>query len=481
MALLAGCKVGPNYREPPLLAGRASAPALIEGASPAFRSAPLPPDWWRLYDDPRLNALVQKALVHNTDLRTALASLEQVRDVLRETQAQRTPQTTFTGAATYGQASADELGAARALSPGPFYDLAGMVSYDLDLFGRLRRAVEAGRADVGAAQAALDLARINVAAETAQAYAGACSAGLLIAVTDRSIVLAQTTLDVTQRRFTGGVAGVTDVVRARTLLRQTAATLPALMAQQRADLFMLATLTGDPPEAFPRSVSSCTAPPLLRRQIPIGDGSALLKRRPDVREAERRLASAVATIGVTTAGLYPSVTLGGGLGTEAASLGDIVKNRAFEWNVGPMVTWTFPNIAIVRAEIAASNAQARADLATFDGEVLTALRETETALVTLARQLDTERDLTAARDDAATANRNVLRLYDGGVGEFLDTLDAERTLISADNALASATAQVSQDQIALFLALGGGWQSAPPVAETPLDVVKAPKTVRRGH
>ena len=131
----------------------------------------------------------------------ALASLEQVRDVLRQTQAQRTPQTVLSGSATYGQGSADEAGAAEALKPGPFYDLAGMVSYDLDLFGRLRRAVEAGRADVGAAQAALDLARVNVAAQTAGAYAGACAAGLQIAVTNRSIVLARTTLDVTQRRI----------------------------------------------------------------------------------------------------------------------------------------------------------------------------------------------------------------------------------------------------------------------------------------
>ena len=176
----------------------------------------------------------------------------------------------------------------------------------------------------------------------------------------------------------------------------------------------------------------------------------------------------MASIGGVTAGLYPSVTLGGSIGTEATSLADIVRNRAVQWNVGPMVSWTFPNTAIVRAEIAASNDQARADLAAFDGDVLTALRETETALVTLARQLDNERDLLGARDDAAEASRNTLRLYNGGVGEFLDTLDAERTLISADTALASATAQVSQDQIALFLALGGGWENAPAVESTPL-------------
>ncbi|MHB8284561.1 MAG: efflux transporter outer membrane subunit [Caulobacteraceae bacterium] len=478
VALLAGCKVGPNYRAPPLLSGKTPAPALIEGASPAFEAAPLPSNWWRLYDDPQLDALVAKALVHNTDLRVALASLEQVRDVLRETQSQRTPQTTLNGYTTYGQESGDANGYTTALKPGPVYDLTGAVSYDLDLFGRLRRAVEAGRADVGTAQAALDLARVNVAGQTAAAYAGVCATGLQIQVVERSIALAQTTLGVTQRRVAGDVAGVTDVVQARALLRQTQATLPSLQAQQRADLYTLATLTGDPPEAFPAALSTCTQPPLLRRPIPIGDGTALLKRRPDVREAERKLASSVATIGVTTSQLYPSVTLGGMLGTTATSAADIVRNRAFEWSLGPMVSWTFPNLATAKAEIAASNATARGDLASFDGTVLTALRETETALVTLARQLDTERDLSLTRDDAATANRNITRLYQGGVGEFLDTLDAERTLISADNALASATAQVSQDQITLFMALGGGWENAPAVAETPLTSVESKRPAK---
>ena len=265
---LAGCKVGPNYRPPPLLDGRTLAPVLTGANEPAFQAAPLPPHWWRLYDDARLDALEQKALIHNTNLRTALASLEQVRDVLRQSEAQRLPQTALNGSATYGQGSADAVGAPAALSPGPVYNLAGLVSYDLDLFGRLKRAVEAGRADVGAAEAALDLARVNVAAQTAAAYAGACSGGLQIAVTLRSIRLAEATLNVVQRRYTGGVSGVTDVVRARTLLRQTMAGLPTLQAQQRSDLYMLAVLTGDPPGAFPRDVAGCTAPRSCAAQSP---------------------------------------------------------------------------------------------------------------------------------------------------------------------------------------------------------------------
>lgn len=471
-SLLAGCTVGPNYHTPPVLTGATPPPPLTSGGEAAYdRIAPLPPRWWRLYDDPTLDALEEKALARNTDLRVAVASLEQAQAQLRGVQLQRTPQTSLTVDPSYGQASGDANGSPVALKPGPVYDAMESISYDLDLFGRLKRSIEASKADVGAAQAALDLARVNVAASTAAAYSSVCSAGLEIAVTHRSLVIAQQSLDVTQRRFDVGIAGINDVVRARTLLRQTAATLPALITQQRSALFTLATLTGDPPEAFPAAVAACTTPPLVRTPIPIGDGAGLLARRPDMRQAERKLAAAVAGIGVSTASLYPSISIGGGIGTTATSLPDIVRDRGFTWNVGPLISWNIPNFSAARAQVAQSNATARGALAGFDGTVLTALRETETALTTLARQLDTQRELAAARDDAATANSNTAKLYAGGVGEFLDTLDAERTLIEAENSLASATAQVSQDQIGLFMALGGGWQDAPAVEATSLRSV----------
>lgn len=473
--LVAGCTVGPNYRRPPALSGATPPPALARGEEASYAAAPLPPKWWRLYDDPTLDALEENALARNTDLRVALASLEQARAALRGAQLQRTPQTSLTVDPAYGQASGDANGVSTGLKPAAVYDAMESISYDLDLFGRLRRSIEASKADVGAAEAALDLARVNVAAQTAGAYASVCSAGLQIAVTNRSIAVARQTLDVTQRRFDAGIAGINDVVRARTLLRQTAANMPALLAQQRGALYMLATLTGDPPEGFPPEVAHCASPPLIRAAIPVGDGAGLLARRPDVRQAERKLASAVAGIGVSTAALYPSITIGGAFGTTATHLPDIVRDRAFHWNVGPLVTWNVPNLGAARAQVEESSAAARGALASFDGTVLTALRETDTALTTLARQLDTERELKAARDDAATANANTARLYAGGIGEFLDTLDAERTLIAADDALASATAQVSQDQVSLFMALGGGWEGAPAVTPTSL----APVTARR--
>ena len=471
---LAACRVGPNYQAPPLVRGATPAPALLGTQEPAFSAAPLPDGWWRLYDDPVLDALVRKALTRNTDLRTALASLQQAQAELRVARAQRTPATQFTGGAVYAQASADALAQPSALPAGPFFDLGEGISYDIDLFGRLRRGVEEARASAEAAQAALDLARVNVAAQTAGGYSTVCAAGLRIRVTERSLKVAQGMLRLIERRFQAGVSSSTDVVRSRTLVRQTEAELPPLYAQQRSGLYLLATLTGDPPERFPPGVAACASPPLIRRPIPVGDGSGLIARRPDVREAERMLHARVAAIGVATAALYPSVTLAGSIGTQAASVADIASTRGFAWSVGPMVSWSFPNTRIVRAEIAASDAAARGALAQFDGSVLTALRESETAMSTLARQLDAERALGLARDDAETASADTSRLYAGGVGEFIDTLDAERTAIAADDALAQATATVSQDQVTLFMALGGGWQGAPPVEDVSLQQVTAP-------
>jgi outer membrane protein TolC len=175
-----------------------------------------------------------------------------------------------------------------------------------------------------------------------------CATGEQIAVTNRSIALARNIVSVTERRFKGGIAGVNDVVRARALLAQTEAGLPRYMARRRAALYLLATLVGDPPENVPGSAVDCTTPLVLRSPLPVGDGAALLKRRPDVREAERRLAASVARIGVATSQLYPSIALGGQFGISANKGSDLFSNRALTWRVGPLIRWTFPNVAAVR-------------------------------------------------------------------------------------------------------------------------------------
>ncbi|MET3723584.1 efflux transporter outer membrane subunit [Sphingomonas trueperi] len=469
IATLASCTAGPDYRAPSAMRPLSAPPHLIEAKGPAFAVEEPPNAWWRLYAAPELDALVDKALRYNADLRTALATLEAAEAALRGTELARTVQTGLASSATYGQGSGDARGAPNALRPAPLYAWSAAVSYDVDLAGRIRRGIQASVADIGVAQAALDLARVNVAAAVTGSYATVCAAGDQIAVTNRSIALAENIVSVAQRRFKGGIAGVNDVVRARALLAQTEAGLPSLIARQRAALYLLATLVGDPPEQVPAGVASCATPLVLRRPIPVGDGASLLKRRPDVREAERRLAGSVARIGLATSQLYPSITLGGQLGIAANKGSDLLSNRAFNWGAGPLIHWSFPNISAARSDIARAGAVARGQLASFDGTVLVALRETETALSNLARQLDAEQSLQRARSQAAEAAQNTERLYRGGVGQFIDTLDAERTLIASDAALADARARVADMQVTLFLALGGGWQDAPAPAETPLD------------
>lgn len=467
----AACSAGPDYRPPAVYTNAAPPPALVESNAAVFDANPPPDGWWRLFGNPALDGLIDQALRRNPDVRSALATLEQAEAQLRLYRRQRTPSTDLTVNPVIAQASADEKGLAKEPPPGFVFTANEMLSYDFDVAGRLRRQVEAAEAQVGGRAAALDMARITVAASTAGAYASVCATGLQIKVQRDAIATAAANLSVVRRYLQAGIIGANDVVRSRTQLDQVQAQLPDLLAQNRAALYMLATLIGRPPEQVPTGVADCAAPPVLRTRIPVGDGTQLLRRRPDVREAERQLAASVAQIGVVSAELYPNVTLGAQIGEVAQGVADIPKYRAFKWSIGPLISWSFPNTSVTRARIAASDAAARAQLARFDGTVLTALRETETSLVTLARRLDTERQLTQARDDAALALRNVQRLYRGGVSPIVDVLDTQRTLIQAQTQLAQTTAQVSQDQITLFQSLGGGWQNAPRPQETPLDRV----------
>jgi NodT family efflux transporter outer membrane factor (OMF) lipoprotein len=342
------------------------------------------------------------------------------------------------------------------------------LSYQLDLFGQIRRAIEAADAGTGAAQAALDLARVNVAGGTARAYALACSAGLRLGTAQHSIALQQETLDLSQRLQKAGRVGVLDVGRAQAQLEQLRSAVPGLLAQRRAALLQLETLTGAIPgdATLPKGVTECAQPPVLAHAVPVGDGAALLRRRPDVREAERELAAATARIGVVTADLYPKITLGLSA-ASAGPLSDFGGRDTVAWSAGPLISWTLPNTGAVQSRIAQAEAGARGALARFDGTVLTALRETETALDAYARELDRRTALLAARDAAARVAQQARRLYQGGKTGSLETLDAERSLAAADAALADTQAQLADDQIRLFMALGGGWESGARTAKGP--------------
>lgn len=430
---------------------------LARGGHPVVSSAPLPDHWWRLYQDQELDALISKALEHNTDVRQALASLERVQAMEQEVAGAARPGVSVGGGPGYGHVSGLSLLAPGHVPANAFtYSANAGISYQIDLFGQIRRAIEAAQANTDAAQAAVDLARVNVAAGTARAYANACTAGLRLDVMQHSIDLQVQSAEISERLHQAGKVGSIDAQRARAQVEQLKAELPPLLALKQAALFQLATLTGEQPRNFPRSVQECHAAPRVPGAIPVGDGEALLRRRPDIRQAERQLAQATAQIGVATADLYPKISLG----LNAASAGHMTglgHGDTFSWSLGPLISWSIPVNGVAQARVAQAQAGAKGALARFDGTVLAALRETETALNAYARELDRHERLQAARAQSARVAEETRRLYVNGKTGYLDSLDAERVLASADMALAASQASIVSDQMALFLALGGGW------------------------
>ncbi len=454
--------MGPDYHLPDAaISNVPSATAAFIATGQSNVTAKAPPDrWWVLFDDPRLNGLVEQALAANTDLRVAAANIGRARAALAGAEDGRLPQTKIEAGFQYSQLSGEQYLLDTPLPAMGLYDNEFDISYQIDLFGQIKRGIEAAKADEEVARAAYDVARITVAAETARAFVEVCAAGHELRVARHSLDLQRQSLDLTRRLVQAGRGSALDITRSRGQVDQFRANIPQLEAQHRVALYRLAVLTGRPPAEFPKSVDGCAEEPKLTAPIPIGDGAALIRRRPDIRQAERQLAAATARIGVVTADLYPKINFG----FSALSLGsinDFYKPATIGYGVGPLISWDFPQQNRIHAQIKGAEAGADAAFATFDGKVLGALRETESALTVYAHDLDRAEALRAARDRAAQAAGQADILYRAGRQDALVNIDAQRVLASSDQGLAQAESKVAGDQVAIFLALGGGWQVDP--------------------
>ena len=450
--------VGPDYKLPEkALINAPQAQGSFHGAQGANVVArDLPDHWWRLYNDPQLDGLVEQALAANTDLRIAEANLEHSQSLLAQAQAAREADVSVNLGASETARSAEAYVHAGPIPTRGLYDTGIAVSYDLDLFGRLQRGIEAASAGTEEAQALRDLVRVNVAAETVRAYAEVCDAGAELAATEQLLALQARRVDLVQRMAHGGRDIGVDVERQQEQQDQLRAGVPALKARQIQALYRLATLRGRPPEELDTTLATCRTPLQTAAPMPVGNGAELLQRRPDIRAAERRLAAATAQIGVETAALYPTVQLGASLGSTGA-LKDFASPLTQRFSIGPMISWHL-NQDPARARIAAANAEANADLARFDGAVLKALEETEAALTVYGRDLDRQSELESSRAHALKLAQAQHQMQAEGRTAALASLDADHAIAAADQTLAANRSQISQDQIALFLALGGGWQ-----------------------
>ena len=457
-ALATACTVGPNYRLPPEARVNASAAQgpFLGSKDPSVSGAALPRSWWRLYQDETLDQLVQKALQANTDLRMAEANLQRSQALVQEARSYRQPVADLEGSIEYSQLAGEQY-LLRARPPrNTYYDSGITIGYNLDLFGAVRRGIEAASAQSEAVAAARDLVRVNVAAGTAGAYAAVCGAGLELAAAQHSLDLQRENLELTRHLFQGGRAIDLDVTRSQELVEQLRSAIPTLQAAQQSALFRLAALTGQLPEELDPKIGHCAEPPRLRQPLPVGDGTAMLRRRPDIRESERELAAATAEFGVETAQLYPNVVLGIPLGSIGAKP-DFLTAPTDYWGLGAQVSWQ-ANQSVTRARIASAKATSSLALAHFDGVVLAAVKEVESALTAYTHDLQREESVRAARDKAARAAQEAQQLELHGRATELTVLDAQRTLAAAEQSLAQTEATLSGDQVSVFLALGGGWE-----------------------
>ncbi|MBP2160423.1 MULTISPECIES: efflux transporter outer membrane subunit [Asticcacaulis] len=412
----------------------------------AISAAPVPGDWWRLFDDPVLNSHVERALAANTDIRAARANLEAARAAARQAQGAQGIATVLESGVGPDKANTQP---STSSVPKTSYEAGFTVAYEVDLFGRLRGATRAARADADAAQATLEAARVTVVADTVTAYVELCAASH-----DRALVQAQIdtaaqhrNLIATQLRL--GEVSPLEVAQATAALETARAGLPGLEAERRRALYTLVALQGLPPAGAASLDSGCRTLPHIASPLPVGEGAALLARRPDVREAERKLAAAAARTDIATADLYPRIRLG-------ASAGDI--GGGFDAFLTPLITWNFPNQSVERAKIAAATGTADAALARFDGVILNALRETETALAAYQAEQRRRLSLQAALTEGDKAFTRAQSRWRLGEDSLLWVLDAQSARNAAERDLAASDLRLVRSQIALFKALGGGWQ-----------------------
>lgn len=430
--------------------------------------------WWSLYRVPALDAAVAEALSNNRDLRVAEAHLREARAVRGQARRERAPSTTVNVGAGYGSTLDDQIESAlldrQGIRTGTRYTAGLDVNWEADLFGRLRHAVDAAQAQAEASHAAEDGVRIVVAAETTRAWLDACAYGHRLRIAQHSLALVERGRDVARHRLDAGDGVRLDVVRAEALVERTRATIAPLEASRQRSLTNLAVLLGRTPDRIPDEAAACEALPPTDLPLPNGDGTAWLRRRPDVREAEYRLGAASARLGEVRADIWPRVSFGASIAGSAHHPDGLDDHASRVWRLGPLLSWQFPNIAVTRSRITQAGERENAALAQFDASILDALKDTRQAFVAYDAALRQREALSLAAERSGEA----LRLADasraaGAIGA-LEHLDTQRDDVAAQATLADADAEVVDRQIAVFKALGGGWEDAP--------AIELPKPIR---
>lgn len=456
--VLTACAVGPNYVKPETKVGDRFASFEPD----AFTQDQTVTRFWSLFGDDMLDSLVADALAANHDLRIALARFTEARAARRQSRFDQFPTVTASGGYTKERLTEDQaLAAASPTREQTFYDAGFDAIWELDLFGRVRRGVEASRADAESAEASLRDAQVIVIAEVARTYLELRGEQGRLAVARRNVQNQRDSLDLANVRLDAGRGTELDTSRASAQLSTTLASIPPLEAAVASSIHRLGVLTGRQPTELKDRLSPARDLPAVPAVAAVGNPADLLRRRPDIRVAERNLAAATARVGVAVGDLFPVVSFTGTVGFAAAHIGDLGNSGTDTYLLAPGISWAALDLGRVRARISGARARTEGALAAYERAVLGALEETETALVFHARAKERLTYITAAADASVSASRLARARYEGGISDFLQVLDAERTQLVAEDALAQSRTDVATSLVAVFKALGGAWVDAP--------------------
>ena len=456
VASLAGCAVGPSYREPE----QSTQDHFGNASQPGLREDEIVVQFWTLLDDPVLDRLVSDALAENKDLAQAAGNLQASRAAARLTGFDAFPTVTAAGFYARSLQSAHQFpGATRDQRTIDTYDAGFDATWELDLFGRVRRSKEAARADAGAAEATLRDAIVSVTAEVARNYCVLRGLQDQLAVAERNEVNQRQTLQITQTRLDAGRGTQLDVSRAAAQLATTEATIPPLRISIATTIHRLSVLTGRQPEVLVPELSASRPMPTLPALNAIGGPEDLLRRRPDVRIAERNLAAATARVGVSVADLFPRITFFGSASYDAGTWHDVGSSDSQTYTFGPSITWAAFDLGRVRARIGIARAGTDIAFAAYEAAVLNALEDTENSLVSYGESQRREETLMRAASQSTTAARLARQRFEGGLSDFLTVLQAERDALAAEDSLAQGRTQTATSLIAVYKALGGGWMA----------------------
>jgi outer membrane protein, multidrug efflux system len=453
--LLAGCGTKLNYKPPvtpqithaekwstPLEGGEVAQPANDETLA----------HWWSMLSDPVLTALEERAVKGNLDLRKAEAAVRQARAQRNAQQTQRLPTVTAGGSGSYGRVNASLAG-----QNSQSYSLNVMASWEPDFFHAIRNTIAAYDADLQASQESLRNTLVSLTAEVALNYVDVRSYQSQIAITQENLKSQQSTYELTVARYETGLATQLDAEQARQTMESTRSTLPTMEANLQAAANNIAVLLGEAPGAVNAELAAVKPVPTVPVEVAVGVPADLIRRRPDIRNAERQVASQTALLKVAQANLYPSFTLTGNLGLNSPSITDLLTPESFVANAALAVQQVVFNRRRIHEQINAQDAVLDQSLATYEKTVISAMQDVEDALKAFAAEQVRRKSLAEATTAAERSASMSRELYAAGLKDFLTVLDSQRSLLILQNQLAQSDATITSNLIRLYKALGGGW------------------------